>query len=176
MIPLVSTIDWGALSYQNARDLPMVLADIERAKKWDPGALGQTSGQWDEIAASTYGEGNVPDAAYAVIPCLVEMAVSQPHRTDEERCLVISTTVDTVVGGYKGSAGVPSRLYAVFNRGIQQARSLALALHTAELPAGLRLNVVAGRLLAPATLVAANPFKVTPCGNLPKLGCGVTNL
>jgi|GEM_PF-4528561 len=23
---------------------------------------------------------------------------------------------------------------------------------------------------------SANPFKVTPCGNLPKLGCGVTNL
>lgn len=154
MASLVEKIDWNRLAYSEASKLPSVLRQIGVARRWHPGTPKSMESLWEQVGFAAFDAGVVSDAAYAILPCLLDMA-EQQHRLDQEVCLVLGYLLDSTLDAVAGSPEIPLMLHNVFDEGLRRAQKLATACNLADLPSGLQLKVVAARLLSPADLPAS---------------------
>lgn len=150
----VSGIDWHKFSYDRAEVLPRVINEVASSERWHPGSLEHPVELWEELGRATYNGGEIPDVAYAVLPCLITVA-RQQNRSAPELCLVLGYLLDTTLGGICGRDDIPAELVEQFVSCIALAKQMADECDVSALPPGEKLRISAARLLAPKALASA---------------------
>jgi len=136
-------------------ELPKVLRKIAAMRDWSADKRppsGDSPG--DYLTQATYNFGDIRNAAYAVVPHIVEFAGQ--NRRPAEQVNAMLFVLDIVLGPLEGVAAIPWKLVEEFEQSLLKMGVMAEAiLRSGQLAEGARKIAVAAGVLGSRELVAA---------------------
>lgn len=99
----------GTLQYPGAAGLPDLLAQLAQLPTWTGRGGFPPEPLWEAVSLATFNFGDVPDAAYAFLPALLDL-VTREGRSARDTLLAIGYVVDATLGALPGACDVARNL------------------------------------------------------------------
>ena len=145
---------WSSLRFPDALRLPGLLDQLANRPTWTASPGFPLDPLWEEVGFATFDAGDVPDAAYAFPPALLDVA-TRSGRSARDAAVVIGYVVDATLGALPGACDIPSDLGPGFLACLETSRRIALGVALEGLPEGQVSMLVSARLLSESGLAAS---------------------